>query len=140
MSRCGVFCEKGAQVGLSKSSILAAINAAADIKVEKVAVPEWKTDVYLKVLSGTERDAFEASYSDEKMKNFRVRFLVLTLCDESGERLFDDEQVTILGKRSALVINRLFEASWKLNMLSQEAVDAAGESSGADLKNGSSIG
>lgn len=126
-------------MGLSKSSILAAINAASDIKVEKLAVPEWKTDVYLKVLSGTERDAFEAAYSDEKMKNFRVRFLVLTLCDEAGERLFDDEQVTILGKRSALVINRLFEASWKLNMLSQEAVDAAGESSGADLKNGSSI-
>ena len=126
-------------MGLSKSSILAAINAASDIKVEKLSVPEWKTDVYLKVLSGTERDAFEASYSDEKMKNFRVRFLVLTLCDEAGERLFDDEQVTILGKRSALVINRLFEASWKLNMLSQEAVDAAGESSGADLKNGSSI-
>lgn len=124
-------------MGLSKSSILAAINAASDIKVEKLAVPEWKTDVYLKVLSGTERDAFEAAYSDEKMKNFRVRFLVLTLCDEAGERLFDDEQVTILGKRSALVINRLFEASWKLNMLSQEAVDEAGESSGADLKNGS---
>lgn len=125
-------------MGLSKSSILAAINAASDIKVEKLAVPEWKTDVYLKVLSGTERDAFEASYSDQKMNNFRVRFLVLTLCDESGERLFDDEQVTLLGKRSALVINRLFEASWKLNMLSQEAVDQAGESSGADLKNGSS--
>lgn len=127
-------------MGLSKSSILAAINAAADIKVEKLAVPEWKTDVYLKVLSGTERDAFEAAYSDQKMNNFRVRFLVLTLCDWAGERLFDDEQVTILGKRSALVINRLFEASWKLNMLSQEAADAAGESSGADLKNGSSTG
>lgn len=125
-------------MGLSKSSILAAINAAADIKVEKLAVPEWKTDVYLKVLSGTERDAFEAAYTDQKMNNFRVRFLVLTLCDDTGERLFDDEQVTLLGKRSALVINRLFEASWKLNMLSQEAVDAAGESSGADLKNGSS--
>lgn len=126
-------------MGLTKSSILAAINAASDIKVEKLTVPEWKTDVYLKVLSGTERDAFEAAYTDQKMNNFRVRFLVLTLCDESGERLFDDEQVTLLGKRSALVINRLFEASWKLNMLSQEAVDAAGESSGADLKNGSSI-
>lgn len=126
-------------MGLTKSSILAAINAAADIKVEKLNVPEWKTDVYLKVLSGTERDAFEAAYSDQKMNNFRVRFLVLTLCDEAGERLFDDEQVTLLGKRSALVINRLFEASWKLNMLSQEAVDEAGESSGADLKNGSSI-
>lgn len=121
----------------NKSKILAAINAASDIKVEKLNVPEWKTDVYLKVLSGTERDAFEAGYTDQRMQNFRVRFLVLTLCDEDGDRLFDDEQVALLGKRSSLVLGRLFEASWKLNMLSQDAVDEAGESSGADLKNGS---
>jgi hypothetical protein len=122
---------------LDKASILAAINAAADIKTEKVHVPEWKTDVYLKVLSGTERDQFESGYADQRMQNFRVRFLVMTLCDQSGERLYDDEQVTILGKRSALVISRLFEAAWKLNMLSPEAADEAGESSGGGRKNAS---
>lgn len=122
---------------LDKAAILAAIAAASDIKTEKVSVPEWKTDVYLKVLSGTERDQFEAGYTDQRMENFRVRFLVLTLCDEGGERLFGDAEIAILGKRSSLVLNRLFEASWKLNMLSPEAADEAGESSGADLKNGS---
>lgn len=122
---------------LDKSTILAAINAASDIRTEKVHVPEWKTDVYLKVLTGTERDAFEAGYTDQRMANFRVRFLVLTLCDQEGERLFDDEQVALLGKRSSLVINRLFENAWKINMLSQEAVDEAGESSGGGLKNAS---
>ena len=124
---------------LDKSTILAAINAAADIKTKKVAVPEWKTDVYLKILSGTERDAFEAGYTDQRMQNFRVRFLVLTMCDQNGERVFTDEQVSVLGKRSSLVINRLFEAAWKINMLSPEAVDEAGESSGTDRKNGSTI-
>lgn len=125
---------------MSKASILAAINAAADIKVEKIAVPEWNTDVYLKVLSGTERDAFEAAYTDQRMNNFRVRFLVLTLCDDGGERLFDDSQIEVLGKRAAKVISRLFEESWKFNMMSPDAADTAGESSGADLKNGSSTG
>lgn len=124
-------------MALDKSAILAAINAASDIKTEKVNVPEWKTDVYLKVLSGTDRDAFEAGYTDQRMANFRVRFLVLTLCDQNGERLFDDEQVSLLGKRSSLVLNRLFEAAWKLNMLSAEAVDEAGESSGGGQKNAS---
>lgn len=122
---------------LDKSTILAAINAASDIKTEKVNVPEWKTDVYLKVLSGTDRDAFEAGYTDQRMANFRVRFLVLTLCDQAGERLFDDEQVALLGRRSSIVLNRLFEHAWKINMLSQEAVDEAGESSGGGLKNAS---
>jgi hypothetical protein len=122
---------------LDKATILAAINAASDIKTEKVSVPEWKTDVYLKVLSGTERDQFEAGYTDQRMQNFRVRFLVLTLCDQEGERLFDDEQIALLGKRSSLVIARLFEQAWKINMLSQEAADEAGESSGGGLKNAS---
>lgn len=122
---------------LDKATILAAINAASDIKSEKVHVPEWKTDVYMKVLTGTERDTFEAGYTDQRMQNFRVRFLVLTLCDQNGERLFSDDQINLLGKRSAVVIGRLFEQAWKLNMLSQEALDEAGESSGADLKNGS---
>lgn len=125
---------------LDKATILAAINAASDIKTEKVNVPEWKTDVYLKVLTGTERDAFEASYSDQRMANFRVRFLVLTLCDQEGNRLFDDQQIELLGKRSSLVLNRLFEHSWKINMLSAEAADEAGESSGGGPKNASITG
>lgn len=125
---------------LDKATILAAINAASDIKTEKVNVPEWRTDVYLKVMSGVERDAFEAGYSDQRMANFRERFLVVTLCDQAGERLFSDEQVETLGRRSSLVLARLFEQAWKLNMLSADAVDRAGESSGADRKNGSTTG
>lgn len=128
-------------VGLDKAAILAAISAASDIKTEKVNVPEWKTDVYLKVLTGTERDAFEASYgSQERLANFRVRFLVLTLCDQDGNRLYDDSQIDLLGKRSSLVLNRLFEHSWKINMLSAEAADEAGESSGGGQKNASTTG
>lgn len=124
-------------MAVDKATILAAINAANDIKIEKMSVPEWKTDVYMKVLSGAERDQFEAGYSEARMDNFRVRFLVLTLCDQNGDRLFADDQMQLLGKRSAIVIGRLFEAAWKLNMLSPEALDEAGESSGADRKNGS---
>jgi hypothetical protein len=35
----------------------------------------------------------------------------------------------VLGKKSSVVINRLFEAGWKLNAFTQEAVDALGEDS-----------
>lgn len=122
-------------MGLDKATILAAINAASDIKTEKVNVPEWKTDVYLKVLTGTERDVFEATLGESRLS--RGKFLVLTLCDEDGNRLFTDEQVEVLNKRSSLVLNRLFERSWKINMLSAEAADEAGESSGGGPKNAS---
>lgn len=110
---------------LDRKSIL----SANDVRLEKVAVPEWGGDVYLRVISGTDRDRFEESYADQKMKSFRIRFLLLTLCDESGERLFKDEEADLLGKKSSVVINRLFEAGWKLNAFTQEAVDALGEGS-----------
>jgi hypothetical protein len=112
-------------MALDRKSIL----AADDVRKEKVAVPEWKGDVFLRVLTGTDRDRFEESYADQKMKAFRIRFLLLALCDEDGERLFSDDESDILGKKSSVVINRLFEAGWKLNAFTQEAVDALGEDS-----------
>lgn len=112
-------------MALDRKSIL----AADDVRKEKISVPEWKGDVFIRVLTGTDRDRFEDSYADQKMKAFRIRFLLLALCDESGERLFNDDEGELLGKKSSVVINRLFEAGWKLNAFTQEAVDALGEDS-----------
>ena len=112
-------------MALDRKSIL----AADDVRKEKIAVPEWGGDVFLRVLTGTDRDRFEESYSEQKMKAFRIRFLLLALCDEAGQRLFADDEGDVLGKKSSVVINRLFEAGWKLNAFTQEAVDALGEDS-----------
>lgn len=111
---------------LSKAAIL----AAKDTKISTpVPVPEWGGDVCVKTLSGTERDAFEEAYSENKMKAFRCRFLVLTLCDEAGERLFSDADVQTLGGKSSVVINRLFDKAWEHNAFTSQAVDALGEDS-----------
>lgn len=112
-------------MALDRKSIL----AVDDVRLEKLTVPEWKGDVCLRVISGTDRDRFEEGYADQKMRSFRIRFLLLTLCDDSGERLFKDEESELLGNKSSVVINRLFEAGWKLNAFSQEAVDDLGEGS-----------
>lgn len=123
-------------MALSKAKIL----AANDVKLEKVPVPEWGDDVYIKTLSGTDRDLFEEAYSGEKMKNFRARFLVLTLCDEAGERLFSDGEVDQLGKKSAFVINRLFEKAWSLNAFRDADVEALGKDSPSDQSDASTSG
>lgn len=121
-------------MGLSKAKIL----AATDTKVsEAIPVPEWGGDVHCKTLSGTERDQFEEAYSQNKMKAFRARFLILTLCDESGERLFGDNEVDALGKKSSIVINRLFEKAWDHNAFTNEAVEALGKDSPSDQSGGS---
>lgn len=113
-------------MALSKAKIL----AAKDVKLsDPIQVPEWGDAVYIKTLSGAERDTFEEAYAEQKMKSFRVRFLVLTLADESGERLFDDSDVPALSGKSSIVINRLFEKAWSHNAFTNEAVEALGNDS-----------
>jgi len=121
-------------MSLSKAKIL----AAADVKLSApIPVPEWGGEVLVKTLSGTERDWFEDGYAQSKMKQFRARFLVLTLCDESGERLFADNEVDSLGKKSSIVINRLFEAAWEHNAFTPAAVQTLGEDSPEGQSDGS---
>lgn len=121
-------------MALSKAKIL----AAKDVKLsDPVPVPEWGGDVYIKTLSGTERDAFEDAYSENRMKQFRVRFLALTLADEAGERLFADADVEALGKKNSVVINRLFDIAWKHNALSNDAVESLGNDSPTAQSEGS---
>ena len=121
-------------MALSKKAIL----AAKDTKLKgPVAVPEWGGDVYFRTISGLERDQFEDAYSEQKMKAFRARFLVLTLSDESGDRLFADNEIEALGQKSSVVINRLFDEAWQHNAFTQEAVDALGEGSSPDQSEGS---
>jgi hypothetical protein len=121
-------------MALSKAAIL----AAKDTKVSApIPVPEWGGDVFCKTLSGTERDAFEESYSENKMKAFRCRFLVLTLSDDKGERLFTDSETADLGKKSSVVINRLFDTAWNHNAFTTEAVEALGEGSPEGQSDGS---
>jgi len=124
----------GKQMILDKNKIL----AADDIKLKELDMTaEWGGVVYMRTLSGSERDAFEDAYSRDKMKNFRVRFLVLALSDDKGERLFTDAEVDALGKKSSAAINKAFEACWALNAFTPEAVEALGEGSPDGQSDGS---
>jgi hypothetical protein len=120
---------------MGRAKLLAeTIKAANDVRVsEPIAVPEWSgVQVCFKTLSGIERDAFEEGYTKENMKAFRQRFLVMTLCDEAGERLFTDTDVEAVGKKSSIVLNRLFDAAWAHNAFRQEDVEKAGNDSSGD--------
>tara|TARA_R110000824_G_scaffold354555_1_gene541664 strand:+ start:2298 stop:2645 length:348 start_codon:yes stop_codon:yes gene_type:complete len=100
---------------LDRSAIL----KSDDLPKEVVNIPEWGGDVFVRTLTGTERDAFEQSMVQKKNKpnlnNVRARFAVLTVCDEKGERLFSDNDSEALGKKSASALDRVFAVSQRLN-------------------------
>ena len=111
---------------LTKDAIL----QAQDSKLEKLEVPEWGGHVFIKSMSGTERDNFEAETYVTKGKkvefnreNFRARLLVRTLCDESGSPIFARKDIDALGAKSAKALDRCFSVSQRINGLSAEDVD-----------------
>lgn len=108
---------------ISKSDIL----AVQDLKKEAVAVPEWGGDVFIRTMTGLERDQFEQSLSidgQRRLENLRARLLVKTLVDEHGVRLFDDADAEALGGKSAAALDRCFDVAQRLNGLgpAQEAI------------------
>lgn len=100
---------------LTKDEIL----QADDIRKEKVEVPEWGGSVYVKTMTGTERDQFEASIigvkGERDMVNLRAKIVALSTVDEEGKRLFSFEDVVELGKKSALPLNRVFSVAQRLS-------------------------
>ena len=106
------------------------ILAADDLVKELVKVPEWGGDLYIKTMSGTDRDSFEDDITktrgkkvDVNMKNIRARLVVKTACDEGGTLLFTEDQAQALGLKSAKALDRCFSTAQKLNGLSANDVE-----------------
>lgn len=134
---------------MSKVTILGReqILSAQDLEKELVEVKEWGGAVYVRALTGIERDAFEASMVDQRgksrtinLKNLRARLCALTICDEEGNRLFSDADVEELGKKSAAALTRVFEVAQRLSGLSQEDVEELGKPSEDGPNEGSTSG
>lgn len=119
---------------LNKHALLAA--AKAPLPIERVELPEIQGHVFVRGMSGTERDGWEKSLIVGRGKrravdttNVRARLAVATVCDASGVRLFSDSDADPLGGLPAAVLNRIFEVAQRLSGVSDEDVDELGKSS-----------
>lgn len=111
---------------------------AADIKPEEVNVPEWGGTVLVRGMSGTERDDWEKSRIIEKGKgrnkerdynlnNFKASFIVRCIVDDGGKRLFSDDDIIPLGRKSALAIERVFKVASRLSGMTDEDIEELAE-------------
>ena len=108
---------------LSRDQIL----GADDQPRERVEVPEWKGHVFVRSMSGAERDSWEASLvaagEGRNLANARARLAVLCTVDEQGNRLFSAEDADVLGKKAAKPLDRIFRAAMRLNARTKEEVE-----------------
>jgi hypothetical protein len=110
-------------MSLSRDEILAKKGG----KVVEVTVPEWGGTVHLREMTAAERDAFEQASLDKsgtaRLINIRARLASISICDESGKRLFSDSDIHLLGELPASALDRIFDASMRLNKISKADVD-----------------
>lgn len=101
-----------------------------DATKELVPVPEWGCAVWVRGLSGTERDSYEQSLligrgrkRDLNWLNARAKLLVRAIIDEDGNRIFTDSQAAELGTKNSAALDRLFTVARRLSGLAEEDIE-----------------
>jgi len=111
---------------LSKEDIL----GADDLRTEDVEVPEWDGKVTVRMMTGTERDKWEASLMPEDgesrksvFQNMRARLIALTAINGDGELMFTAADMIELGKKNAKALDRVFAVASRLNGLTEQDIE-----------------
>lgn len=103
-------------------------NKFAKVLVKEVKVPEWNASVFVRQIRSGERDLFEGKNLDlkglQRYEDLRARFLVLTLSDEQGNRLFQDDEVAGLSQLSGAVADLIWSEAWSFNRMGKEDLEA----------------
>jgi hypothetical protein len=87
------------------------------------------------MLTGEERDAFEASMVELKKdgsakanrENVRARLLVLCIVNENGEQMFNRADIKLLGRKSAKALERVINKANELNGISEKDIEELAE-------------
>jgi len=120
---------------LSKDALLSAA-ASKNLPLERVDVPALGGHVFIRGMSGSERDGWETSLVQGRGKqqrinteNVRAKLLVRVLCDEAGVRLFDNADAAALGGLRVDVLTKLYEVAQRLSGVSDADVEELGKDS-----------
>ena len=103
---------------------------------ELVKCPEWDGDVYVKAMTGTERDAFEVAVvalpKEKRSENMRSRIAIICVCDLEGNAIFESADITALGLKSAKPLDRILDVAQRLSGMGEKDQEALLGESRAD--------
>ncbi len=103
------------EVFLSADDIL----ATDDLATTKVYVPEWKSSVRFRAMSAFEAIRFQEGLAGPQRKEAWVKIFALCAVDADGQRLFTNEKMEALRKKSTPVFLRLQKMLMTLNGFTQ---------------------
>lgn len=106
--------------------------------IESIEVPEWSGQVYLRTMTGNERDRWESeilsrrgesnnghSQTSVNLVGARALLASMTLCDVDGVRLFGDspEELAVVGGLSASGLDRIWSSALRINALRDQDIE-----------------
>ena len=106
-----------------------------DIKIVTVPVPEWGGEVYVRGMTGSERDRFESRIvkisvtpkgkksTKVDMVDLRAKLCSATVCDSEGKLIFTESDIRKLSKKSASALQRIFSVSQKLSGIGDDDLE-----------------
>lgn len=114
---------------LTDSSVRDLILNAHAPTVEKLEIDNLGT-LYIRELSGMERDRLEKDLKDNKIDpdapGWRARLAAMYLCDETGKRIFNiKEDIALLSEKPQSLLDAIIVAGNKLNKYGAKEIDAA---------------
>ena len=110
------------------------ILAVDDLPTTEVDVSEWGVVVFVRAMTGSERDAYESGLLESKdqtmkqrLKNMRANLVVLCTVDADGNRIFTDEDAEQLGNKSASALSKVAVVAQRLNALTDNDIEDIAE-------------
>jgi len=110
---------------LTKKEIL----EAKDVLTEDIQVPQWGGIIRIKTMSGAEGDQFEASVMIKNGTKFevnprrlRVKLVAMCVIGEDGKRLFSDDDIAALDKKSRPALDFVFKECQELNGIGDDEI------------------
>lgn len=113
--------------------------AAKDTQIEFVKVPEWSggnadAGVFVRGLSGAQRDSFELAMIEQKgkkqevnLRNLRAKLIVRCAVNsddpDTAKAIFQLSDIEALGKKSAAALQRVYAVAQRVSGLSNEDVE-----------------
>jgi len=110
---------------------------ADDIQTERVNVPEWGGDVFVKGTTGREFSNLQNQIIKRKgsqqtlnLENIQTKLVILCTYDEDGNKMFTKHDEDALTGKSSSALQRIFKVAQNLSGLGDDEIDDLAE----DLK------
>ncbi|KKN54439.1 hypothetical protein LCGC14_0592370 [marine sediment metagenome] len=119
-----------AEVNRRVALVATDIFSAVDLTPEWIDIPQWEGGLFVRPMTGLERDTYEQSLVRGKgsnrefnIANARAKLVVLVAVDEDGKAIFTKGDVKRLGAKSSAALNLIFELATKQSGMSEADIE-----------------